>query len=69
MEAAMRGGSKKAGSSGSANATVNSMLLVLKASDAAGRITVYERIERDYGAGFARLVRAAFEKSLQEKQQ
>ncbi|ETR79313.1 hypothetical protein X566_01370 [Afipia sp. P52-10] len=45
------------------------MLLVLKASDAAGRITVYERIERDYGAGFARLVRAAFEKSLQEKQQ
>lgn len=60
----MRGSKPKAGN---ASTTVNSMLLILHVSDEAGRIVVYERLERDYGSGFARLVRAEFEKSLRAK--
>lgn len=60
----MRGGKTKAGN---AAATLNSVLVALRAADANGRIAVYERIERDHGAAFARVVKAQFEKSLRAK--
>lgn len=57
----MRGGRSKVGGA----STISSMLVVLRASDANGRISVYEKIEREHGAAFARLVRSEFEKSIQ----